>query len=415
MLSKINQMAMFFHSQDRPDQGTITKLLVNDTPLTKIPFPKNFKEPYSNYQELLASERYKQVVDNVKRYTNTEDTYVGFDRTMQHSLGEMMDTYFRIVNIETFHINELEKLAVELVLNEMGIPPDAIEIDAKIVQLGEINIRDFKKEDIKNLNNNPTEINIDEDTNVRNIDEEQLKLERSKRRLINAIIQGASKKGHYMYHLVHDRLMEIFDSEELIKYYGIMMSINDLNYWQMSDKMVGNLSDSVAGKCQVVRPSDDDEEESEEEPKAKIIARGITFPVLVHELIKGIMELFSHHGEPEDKELFVEVMNHEDTLEKEMWDLRLGPTIWDIIRQQFPDELVEDEDKELQNYLLVDLFKLPAKDFLLVMREILSESDKSKKLMSDMLKMIQKRLQDEDYDDIMSKFESDVNDLDDDE
>jgi len=298
----------------------------------------------------------------------------------------------------------------------MGIPEGAIEIDAKIIQYGQIDTNDFNKENISELDNNPVEVNIDDNTPEipREFDEEELNLERAKRRLINAIIQGASKRGHYMYHLAYDELMEIFGSEYLMKYYGIMMSINDLNYWQMSDNMIGGLSNSVAGKCEVQRPSEN-EEESEEEPTAKIIVRGITFPVLLHELIKGIMELFSHQGEPNDKELFIEVMKFEDTLEKEMWDLRLGAPIWDKIRSQFPDDLMEEENKELQNYLLVDLFKLPAKEFLMVMREILSESDKGKKLLNDMLNIINKRLREEDYEDIMSKFQTDVDGLDDDE
>lgn len=409
-------MAMFFNSEDRPDQGIIAKLAVNNTPLTKIPFPKNFTEPYINYQELLASERYKQVIENVRKYTDITDVYKGMNRNMQISLNEMMDAYQRVATIESFHIPELEKLAVKIVLNEMGIPEGAIEIDAKIIQYGQIDTNDFNKENISELDNNPVEVNIDDNTPEipREFDEEELNLERAKRRLINAIIQGASKRGHYMYHLAYDELMEIFGSEYLMKYYGIMMSINDLNYWQMSDNMIGGLSNSVAGKCEVQRPSEN-EEESEEEPTAKIIVRGITFPVLLHELIKGIMELFSHQGEPNDKELFIEVMKFEDTLEKEMWDLRLGAPIWDKIRSQFPDDLMEEENKELQNYLLVDLFKLPAKEFLMVMREILSESDKGKKLLNDMLNIINKRLREEDYEDIISKFQKDVDGLDDDE
>ena len=284
-------MAMFFHSQDRPDKGIIDKLSANNTPLTKIPFPKDIIEPYANYQELLASERYKQIIDNVRKYTDNEDLYVAMNSNMQQSLGEMMDAFSRIRNIESFHIPELEKLAVKIVLEEFGIPEDAFEIDAKIVKYGEISTQDFNKENIQQLNNNPQEVNIDDNTPEINVefDEEQLNLERAKRRLINAIIQGASKKGHYMYHLAYDELMSIFDSEDLIKYYGIMMSINDLNYWQMSDNMIGGLSNSVAGKVKVERPTEQEQEEEEEEPKAKVVARGITFPVLVHELIKGCL------------------------------------------------------------------------------------------------------------------------------
>jgi hypothetical protein len=305
-----------------------------------------------------------------------------------------------------------------MILDEFGIPEDAVDFDAKIVPYGNINTRDFNSENVNEMNNNPPSVNIDDNTPEIEVkfDEEELNLERAKRRLINAIIQGASKKGHYMYHLAYDELMQIFDSEDLIKYYGVMMSINDLNYWQMSDNMIGGLSNSVAGKVKVERPSEQQEDEQEEEQeKAKIVARGITFPVLLHELIKGVMELFSHQGEPDNKELFVEVMKHEDTLEKEMWDLRLGASIWDRIRLQYPDEVLDEENKELQNYILVELFKLPAKDFLLVMREIIGGSNKGKKIMEDTLMIIQKRFKEDDYREVMSKFQDDIDDLDDDE
>ena len=50
----------------------------------------------------------------------------------------------------------------------------------------------------------------------------------------------------------------------------------------------------------------------------------MTFPVLVHELHKGVMEYLSLHGLPGDKELRQKVMDKTDFLEDEMWDLRLG-------------------------------------------------------------------------------------------
>ena len=45
------------------------------------------------------------------------------------------------------------------------------------------------------------------------------------------------------------------------------------------------------------------------------------------------------------------VIELEDTLEKEMWDLRLGPAIWDRVRASFPEEVLTKNGKELQNYL----------------------------------------------------------------
>jgi hypothetical protein len=121
------------------------------------------------------------------------------------------------------------------------------------------------------------------------------------------------------------------------------------------------------------------------------------------------MELFSHQGEPEDKDLFQQVMQHEDTLEKEMWDLRLGPAIWDRIRNQFPDEILTDENKvEIQNYLLVEVFRLPAKRFLTLMKEVISGSDTGKRLIQQIVDGINQKLNDQDYEETMSQFNDEL-------
>jgi len=311
----------------------------------------------------------------------------------------MLDAHNTIVNLEQNHRSELENLAIELVMKEMGIPEGSIEFDAKIVGMGEIDSSDFNRE--QGQQQNPQQVDIETEQNLFN-ELQNLDLEKAKRRLINNIIQGASKKGHYMYHLVSDKIGEITGSDQLLNLYGIMMSINDINYWQLSDEQIKGMGNSVAGKESVERPEDED-------GKAKVVARGINFPVLVHELIKGVLELFAIQGRPEGDEGFEDVEQSEDTLEKEMWDLRLGPAIWDRIRSQFPEEIVTDENKvELQNYLLVEIFKLPAKQMLILMKEVISGSEKGKELMGKILIGIQKMFNDENYEDVMSKFHDEL-------
>jgi hypothetical protein len=215
-----------------------------------------------------------------------------------------------------------------------------------------------------------------------------------------------------MYHLVADKIGEITGSQELLNLYGIMMSINDVNYWQFSDETIAGAGDNVAGKVQVERPGGGDEEEGGEEDaeygKPKIIARGINFPVLVHELIKGLMEIIAVQGQPSDPELFQQVSQYEDTLEKEMWDLRLGPAIWDRIREQFPEETLMESGKYLQNYILMTIFKLPAKQFLVLMKEVISNSDKGKRLMINLLRGIQEMLNQQDYEYQMDRFNDEL-------
>ena len=397
----LSEMAMDFDTQDRPDQGIQSKLSSGDTPLRKVPLPSTGQEPNKNFQELLASERYKQVVDNLRRYTGSN---VRLDGTqgMMPLMQMMLNAHNTIVNLERQHRTELENLAVELVVKEMGIPEGSIEFDAKIVGMDEIDSSDFNREE--GQQQNPEQVNIETEENLYT-ELQSLDFERAKRRLINNIIQGASKRGHYMYHLVREKIQQITGSEQLLNLYGVMMSINDINYWQLSDEQIRGMGNSVAGKESVERPED-------EEGSAKVVARGINFPVLVHEIIKGVMELFAIQGRPENDEGFEDVENLEDTLEKEMWDLRLGPAIWDRIRKQFPEEIVLDENKlELQNYLLVEIFKLPAKQFLILMKEVISGSDKGKELLGSIVSGVEKMFNDQDYQDVMSQFHDELENM----
>jgi hypothetical protein len=417
----INEMAMDFDTQDRPNSDLQNKLRQGDTPLTKVPLPKTGQEPNKNFQELLASERYKQVIENLRRYVpQFQGNLNGMDGMMQlHDL--LGQAFYAVTDIERNHREELERLAVELVITEMGLGEDEIDFDVKIVGMGEIPTDDFNRE--QGDQPNPQEVDVDGEQpsiDPANAEEEielfhdleNFELESAKRRLINAMTQGASKRGHYMYHLVGEKIQEITGSEQLLGLYGILMSINDVNYWQFSDQTISGAGDSVAGKVKVETPEGDNEdEEGGEDPeyaKPKVIARGINFPVLVHELVKGVIEVIGTQGQPNDRELFQQVMQQEDTLEKEMWDLRLGPAIWDRIRAQFPEETLMESGKYLQNYILMNIFKLPAKQFLVLMKEVISDSDKGKRLMINLLRGIQEMLNQQDYEYQMDRFKDEL-------
>ena len=407
LLSLINEnleeMAMDFDTEDRPDQQLQNKLSQGETPLKKIPFPST-NDANKNFQEILASERYKQVVSNLRRYVGVRTPIQrGMEGLMQLQ-GLLMDTHNKIVRLENNNREELEQLAIELVKKEMGIPEDVIEFDAKIVGMGEIDTTDFNRE--RNQEENPQQVDIENEIEIFN-ELEGFNLERAKRRMINAMIQGASKKGHYMFHLAPERLQQITGEPNILNLYGILMSILDVTYWQATEELLKGSPNSVAGKESVERP-----DENDPEGKPKIIARGVNFPVLVHELIKGVLELFAIQGRPEDETNFEDIESSEDTLEKEMWDLRLGPAIWDRIRGQFPEDILTDENKvELQNYLLTEIFKLPAKKFLVFTKEVLSGSDKGKRMMNELMDGINKMFNEQEYEDSISMFRDDLEDV----
>jgi hypothetical protein len=424
----INEMPMDFSGPDRPSDDVQQKLQADNTPLSKIPLPKT-NVPNQNFQELLASERYRQVVNNVRNYTNFNGVLNG-QGGLPRLLTLMYNAHNQIIQIERNHREELEQLAVQIVKEEMGLSDDDFNFDAKIIGQDEFDVSDFNRE--QGGEQNPQAANID-DEEMENIEPEtieieeelyvdlaQLNLERAKRRLINSIIQGASKKGHYMYQLIPERLQQITGSDSLINLYGIMMSVNDANYWQLDDETIKSMGDSVAGKVKLNLPGEDGEEGGEEDGeeqngKPTIQARGVNFPVLVHELIKGVIEMLGVHGQktgynqtPQEKEMYKKVSELEDTLEKEMWDLRLGPAIWDRIRASFPEEVLLENGKQLQNYLFMNIFELPAKEFLVLMREVISNSNEGKNLLSNMLDGIKRMLNDEEYEEAMGEFNNNL-------
>ena len=207
------------------------------------------------------------------------------------------------------------------------------------------------------------------------------------------MMQGSAKKSLYLYHMVSDELNAI--DPTLMNLYGVVISANDLMYWIMPDMMMGGGGGEgaqVFGKEKIDLSTD----------PPTVVAKGMTFPVLVHELHKGVMEYLSLHGLPGDKELRQKVMDKTDFLEDEMWDLRLGPGLW----ERFIDAIGAD-DFDIKNHLYTEIIQMPAKQFLDFMKEIQSGSDKGKQMMVDLAKRIKSDIQKDEYEDATGEYEED--------
>ena len=412
--SNLKEMAMDFTTTDRPDPGVEDKLRTGQTPHKKIPFPST-GDQNKNFQELLASESYKDALQKMRRYTGSNIQVKGM-QGMPPLIGAMYDSLRKVLNVESQHARELELLAIKLVIEQQGlrswledavvsrdgnqtsVTSEKIKITAKIT--GQIDMSDMDK---TLPQNEPDTIDLEKEiaTNV-----DKLNLEKAKRRFVNTMIQGAATTGFYMFHFVEDKLREITGNDQLINNYGILMSVNNLNYWQFSDNQlnaamgIGGGQGSAAGRARIDRNSD----------PIEIYAEAITFPALVHEIIKGVMEYLSQPEE--DTDFTVEAADDEDKLAHEVWDLRFGSEVWKRVRTSFPEEILIDENQfYLQNYLLSEIFSLPAKKFLVLMKEVMSGSNEGKRLMNNMLESIRQGFQDEDYTENMIDFNQELDEL----
>jgi hypothetical protein len=406
-----------FEKQTRGMSPDIKKKMEKaETPLSKSPaFPdiKSDEVPVS-FEEKIASKRFKDVVEKVKRYTGQED--VSSQNDLMGLQMAMMGAVRDVFGIQSQNKEYLENLAVDLVRKEMGVRPDQVQYDAKLVGMGEIDMEGFSKQgeepEQEEIEQNFQQQEDDLDDFITAF--ERYDIEKAKRRFINALIQGSSKKGHYMFELVKDELDRL--DPRLLNLYGILMSVNDLLYWVLPDQVMDNMmgQGGIAGKEEVDIETDP--------PTVK--ARGVFFPVLVHELIKGTMEILGTQGLPDDPKQAEMVMASTDTLVNEIWDLRLGPVLWEKFIQAYPEKLFDEDKRWIQNYLFARFSALTAEEFFKLAKAILRGDAKATQVLDRMVTEIVDHLNkihdDEDYSsddesdsDVDSPDDDDLDDLDD--
>jgi hypothetical protein len=327
----------------------------------------------------LVSKRFGKVADKLKEVVGNQN--ISSQQVQGMIYSEMMRRLPNIMRIEAAHKEELEQLAVEASLEEGEVPEGRYQIDA---QLGQPDTGDFRfnpeDDEEEEEEEEKDELEIPSFDVEDLTDEEQLELEKHKRNIINAIIQGSAKKGHYIFQKpsVKARLDEI-DPSLYRDYLGIM-AINDFMYFTMEQmiEMMSQTGQGVAGKVKLSNADSDDEgddEGGEGAPDTKISATGLIFPILCHEIIKGLEEAKGRHGLPKEPGLRQKVQAQVDTLANEPMQLRIGPEIVERLRNALPDSMFDESNKGLINWFHILLYQIPAQEFLEIIGNAISEDE----------------------------------------
>lgn len=337
----------------------------------------SFPDLYSNqnFGEKIASKSFKDIIKKVKKYSGVKDI-------TEKQVMEMRNLLEDIISIEKNERTTLEKLAVDIVKKEFGIT-DQLQFEAELVDNDGVN---FDKKNVKN-----DEIFIDFD-NVN--EEETINAEVDKQKLLNGLIQGAAKKGHYMFHRVEDELDRIDTS--LSNLYGKLMSISDFTYWTMPDEAMMIM---VGGDETLVGGEDIDLETTPPTIKAK----ALTFPILVQELITGVMKVMSMDALPDDENIKKYVDNKCKFVTSEFWDVRLGPGLWDRFK-----EVIGVNDQDLKYYLYNEISLIPAKEFNLFMNDLFKGDETAKQKLVDMANNIREEMKEDNYTELIGHYNNEV-------
>jgi len=365
--------------------------------------------------ERLVSSRFGKVADKLKQVTGIQD--ISSEQVQRMMIQEMMSKVPPVTRIESRHREELEQLAIEACLEETQVPSDWFTIEA-MLNRSPINISDFRMQATKPKKKEDEDSPEIPSFDVEDLtDEELMELEIHKRNMINALVQGAAKKGHYIFQKpeVKERLDAI--DPQLYPAYLSIMAINDFMYFSMEQmiEMMSQTGNGVAGKVKIVNKDPDDEEEGDEgedTPDTKIVAEGLIFPIVCHEIIKGIEESIARHGLPEDPVMSQQVRAYTDVLSNEPMQLRIGPEIVEKIRFALPDEMFDDENKGLVPWFYTTLYQTPAKEFLDIIGDAISEDQSKVNRATSKFKEIMKQAQKSksEYDDFKGEEGSDDED-----
>jgi hypothetical protein len=340
------------------------ELLNQKTSLGKHPiFPEGDE---SSFEQKIMGKRFNEVAKRYKRAHEVDDI------RKEDVMNGMMPLLKETMTLEKKHATELEELAVKMIREEYDMAEDVVEIHAELTP--RINMVGTKK--------NPTpvvsEVEFKNHDEMVNANEEVYK-----RRFLNAMTQGAAKKCSHMFHMVDDELSDI--DPRLASRYAKLMASADYMYY-----VVPKMEEGVnGGVVRVEFPTKDN-------PKAIIYVQAMAFPVLIHELVKGVMELLSAHGLPKDKKIGKFVIDKADFLAAEPWDMRIGPALWDRFT-----ESIEADDFNYKHHVYSELAALPVREFNVKMREIMAGTQEGRSIIKNIIDEVKSCIQEEEYNEAM--------------
>ena len=259
-------------------------------------------------------------------------------QTMRLTTGLLQE----IVDAEEGYRDELEMVSAQMVTDAYPIIDYAnIRIDAKIVGMGDMNIEmDQNSED-------PSLPDFGED------DPEKLK---AKRRIINGITQGASIRGAFGFMLYREYLDQI--NPALIQKYNEILK---LAFGIYDDENAIAMMLAMLAQGQKMQGGESEMEYDEENEQFVIKARAICFPMLVHEIVKGLYEIVGTEGFGADREKNKAIVGAVDKLSNEPRDLQYGKFIYDAVSKLYNESNVE--DARVRELFFAEVYKLEDNDF----------------------------------------------------
>ena len=316
----------------------------------------------------ILKERFNEVCDAIME--------LGLERLDEdYLMSELSSTLKICKEMETPIRDTLEKICENAINRLFAIPEEMLNLKCKLVD--KVKFKNAIR--LKPESDDKITYTFDDVSDIELFDKAV-----EKRRFINSLIQGAA----YTYSKILGLYVEDIDriNRDLIPLYMKIVTINDYLLFTKKEEMSD--INPMQGSYVEVHLGGVGE-------KTTINSQGIVFPLLLQETIKGLFELFSAHGLPENKEKAVFVVKKADFVLAEPWDMRFGVTLWNKIFGRV-------EDTNMIPYMFTSLIRQSNEEFSISIKEILSNTNRGNELLDKLMK-------DAEYDNGYQQFTNRIN------
>lgn len=301
------------------------------------------------------------------------------NKNLIQTLRNTQELLGKIIQAEDGYQDELEMVAIQMAKDAYPILDYAdIEIDAKIVKPGDINVPMGGEDE-----EDPTSPEFGED------DPEKLE---AKRRIINGITQGASIRGAFGFMLFKEYLDNI--NPEIVENYNEILK---LVFGIFDDENAIAMMLNQLAQGQKMEGGSSDMEYNDKEEKFVIKARALCFPMLVHEIIKGLYEIVGTQGfsfHPSDKAQ--RAVTKVDVIQGEPHDMQYGKFIYDALSKLYNESNVD--DPRVRELFFTEVYKMDENEFFSFIENAINDelNTSQKKWALDTMKDIERDLQKDD-------------------
>jgi len=256
---------------------------------------------------------------------------------------------------ESPHKEDLKKIAVETIRDLYKVP-------------NHVNLQAFIETNI--------DLSTDQDHNPKpflNLSLEQknkMRDEIQKRVILNGLVHGSSMYiWKSVYYIVRDKLNDL--NPMLIQLYDEYTAGVNFLFWTMDP---ATIQEAISSGQQITQGFNEIKFDEPGRPEATVLCKGINFPVLLHELNKGVMDYLICRGIPQEysEEELRYYYSKADAYENEFWHYLLSPTLWNDLLET-ADVLPEDLPR-----VIMKLSKLSYQTLTEIFRAMMDDKDKAR-------------------------------------